>query len=82
MNDFLFSQVDFYKIAAESSYFPEKDVIFTNERGNYLTTSQRKTLKFANIKIHPNLRQITAQKISQDMETLSHKLEDMEKNIC
>ena len=26
--------------------------------------------------------QITAQKISQDMETLSHKLEDMEKNIC
>ena len=25
---------------------------------------------------------ITAQKISQDMETLSHKLEDMEKNIC
>ena len=26
--------------------------------------------------------QITSQKISQDMETLSHKLEDMEKNIC
>ena len=25
---------------------------------------------------------ITAQKISQDMEILSHKLEDMEKNIC
>jgi len=25
---------------------------------------------------------ITAQKISQDMETLSHKLEEMEKNIC
>lgn len=25
---------------------------------------------------------ITAQKISQDMETLAHKLEDMEKNIC
>lgn len=26
--------------------------------------------------------QITAQKISRDMEALSHKLEDMEKNIC
>ena len=26
--------------------------------------------------------QITAQKISQDMEDLSHKLEDMEKSIC
>ena len=25
---------------------------------------------------------ITDQKIVQDMETLSHKLEDMEKNIC
>ena len=25
---------------------------------------------------------ITDQKIIQDMETLSHKLEDMEKNIC
>lgn len=28
------------------------------------------------------LRTFAAQKISQDMETLSHKLEDMEKNIC
>ncbi len=31
---------------------------------------------------HEHNAKITAQKISQDMETLSHKLEDMEKNIC
>ena len=35
-----------------------------------------------NIKTTQIYAKITAQKISQDMETLSHKLEDMEKNIC
>lgn len=35
-----------------------------------------------NIKTTQLYAKITAQKISQDMETLSHKLEDMEKNIC
>lgn len=35
-----------------------------------------------NIKTTQIYAKITAQKISQDMETLSHRLEDMEKNIC
>lgn len=39
-------------------------------------------LRHTNIKTTQIYAKITAQKISQDMETLSHKLEDMEKNIC
>lgn len=39
-------------------------------------------LGHTNIKTTQLYAKITAQKISQDMETLSHKLEDMEKNIC
>ena len=39
-------------------------------------------LEHTNIKTTQIYAKITAQKISQDMETLSHKLEDMEKNIC
>lgn len=39
-------------------------------------------LGHANIKTTQIYAKITAQKISQDMETLSHRLEDMEKNIC
>ena len=39
-------------------------------------------LGHTNIKTTQIYAKITAQKISQDMETLSHKLEDMEKNIC
>ena len=35
-----------------------------------------------NIKTTQIYAKITAQKISRDMEALSHKLEDMEKNIC
>ena len=35
-----------------------------------------------NIKTTQIYAKITAQKISQDMETLSYKLEEMEKNIC
>ena len=38
--------------------------------------------RHTNIKTTQIYAKITAQKISQDMETLSHKLEDMEKNIC
>ena len=30
----------------------------------------------------PNIRGSLSNTYSQDMETLSHKLEDMEKNIC
>ena len=39
-------------------------------------------LGHTNIKTTQIYAKITVQKISQDMETLSHKLEDMEKNIC
>jgi len=39
-------------------------------------------LGHTNIKTTQLYAKITAQKISQDMETLSHKLADMEKNIC
>lgn len=39
-------------------------------------------LGHTNIKNTQIYAKITNQKISQDMETLSHKLEDMEKNIC
>ncbi len=39
-------------------------------------------LGHTNIKTTQIYAKITNQKISQDMETLSHKLEDMEKNIC
>jgi site-specific recombinase XerD len=39
-------------------------------------------LGHTNIKTTQIYAKITAQKISQDMETLSHRLEDMEKNIC
>lgn len=39
-------------------------------------------LGHTNIKTTQLYAKITAQKISQDMEALSHKLEDMEKNIC
>ena len=39
-------------------------------------------LGHTNIKTTQIYAKITAQKISQDMETLSHKLGDMEKNIC
>ena len=39
-------------------------------------------LGHTNIKTTQIYAKITAQKISQDMETLSHKLEDMEKNSC
>lgn len=39
-------------------------------------------LGHTNIKTTQIYAKITAQKISQDMETLSHKLEDREKNIC
>ena len=39
-------------------------------------------LGHTNIKATQIYAKITAQKISQDMETLSHKLADMEKNIC
>ena len=39
-------------------------------------------LGHTNIKTTQIYAKITAQKISQDMETLSHKLEVMEKNIC
>lgn len=39
-------------------------------------------LGHTNIKTMQIYAKITAQKISQNMETLSHKLEDMEKNIC
>ena len=39
-------------------------------------------LGHTNIKTTQIYAKITAQKISQDMETLSQKLEDMEKNIC
>lgn len=39
-------------------------------------------LGHTNIKTTQIYAKITAQKISQDMETLSHKMEDMEKNIC
>jgi integrase len=39
-------------------------------------------LGHTNIKTTQIYAKITAQKISKDMETLSHKLEDMEKNIC
>ena len=39
-------------------------------------------LGHTNIKTTQIYAKITAQKISQDMETLSHKLEDMEKSIC
>lgn len=39
-------------------------------------------LGHTNIKTTQIYAKITAQKISQDMEALSHKLEDMEKNIC
>ena len=38
--------------------------------------------RHTNIKTTQIYAKITAQKISQDMETLSHKLDDMEKNIC
>ena len=38
-------------------------------------------LGHTNIKTTQIYAKITAQKISQDMETLSHKLEEMEKNI-
>ena len=41
-----------------------------------------KLLGHTNIKTTQIYAKITAQKISQDMETLSHKLEGMEKNIC
>ena len=43
---------------------------------------QSRLLGHTNIKTTQIYAKITAQKISQDMETLSHKLEDMEKNIC
>ena len=39
-------------------------------------------LGHTNIKTTQIYAKITNQKISQDMETLSHKLVDMEKNIC
>ena len=39
-------------------------------------------LGHTNIKTTQIYAKITAQKISQDMENLSHRLEDMEKNIC
>ena len=39
-------------------------------------------LGHTNIKTTQIYAKITNQKISQDMETLSHKLEDMEKDIC
>ena len=39
-------------------------------------------LGHTNIKTTQIYAKITSQKISQDMEALSHKLEDMEKNIC
>ncbi|MFS2589025.1 site-specific integrase [Phocaeicola vulgatus] len=39
-------------------------------------------LGHTNIKTTQLYAKITAQKISQDMEALSHKLADMEKNIC
>lgn len=39
-------------------------------------------LGHTNIKTTQIYAKITAQKISQDMETLSHRLEDMENNIC
>ena len=39
-------------------------------------------LGHTNIKTTQIYAKITNQKISQDMETLSHKLEDMEKSIC
>ena len=39
-------------------------------------------LGHTNIKTTPIYAKITVQKISQDMETLSYKLEEMEKNIC
>ena len=39
-------------------------------------------LRHTNIKTTQIYAKITNQKISQDMETLSHKLEDMEKSIC
>ncbi len=39
-------------------------------------------LGHTNIKTTQIYAKITAQKISQDMEDLSHKLEDMEKSIC
>ena len=39
-------------------------------------------LGHTNIKTTQIYAKITAQKISQDMETLSYKLEEMEKNIC
>ena len=39
-------------------------------------------LGHTNIKTTQIYAKITAQKISRDMEALSHKLEDMEKNIC
>lgn len=39
-------------------------------------------LGHTNIKTTQIYAKITAQKISQDMEILSHRLEDMEKNIC
>lgn len=39
-------------------------------------------LGHTNIKTTQLYAKITAQKISQDMETLSHKLADMEKDIC
>lgn len=41
-----------------------------------------KLLGHTNIKTTQIYAKITAQKISQDMETLSHKLEGIEKNIC
>lgn len=41
-----------------------------------------KLLGYTNIRTTQIYAKITAQKISQDKETLSHKLESMEKNIC
>ena len=65
-----------YHVARHSA---ETTVLLSN--GVPIETVSR-LLGHTNIKTTQIYAKITAQKISQDMETLSHKLEDMEKNIC